>query len=1091
MTRKLVLTALGAWMLSSASAGEIVLEAEAFRDRGGWVVDSQSMDQVGSPFLLAHGLGRSVANAKTEFMLDKAGTWHLSVRTRNWTAPWSKSAAGLFRVRIDGKAVPGTFGDGSGEWHWRTVAVELAAGAHELELEDMTGFDGRCDLVVLRDEPGEPDLAKIRAAEKASAKTAVIDCDLAVVGGGVAGVCAAVTAARKGLKVALVNDREVLGGNNSSEIRVHLGGAANTGRYPRLGDVLGEISPAYFGNAREASGYGDANKLAVVAAETNVTLVLGCRVNGVEKKGARIALCTGVSVTDGTRTTFRARWFVDATGDGALGALAGADFRMGREGRDEFGEPSAPERGDRLMMGASVQWYAEKGEGEFPRRAWMLPFDDSNCYPLTRGDWDWETGLDRDTATDIERVRDYGMLVAYSNWAFVKSASTNRAAFADRALAWVSHVAGKRESRRLVGDYFVTEKDVVDHVVQDDGTCESTWTIDLHYPKSQEELKFAGESFRATSVQRKILPYPIPYRALYSRNVPNLFMAGRDISVSHIALGTTRVMRTTGMMGEVVGLAAAVCARRRCDPRIVYEDYLDELKAEMAKGAGRKGFVASNQGYNQGDSLDKNLRKKSIRSLELASPESQGVSSDAIRRWLDRVERDVDAIHSFVLVRHGKVIAEGDWAPYESLSVPHALYSHSKSYTSTAIGLLCDEGKLNLNERVSDILTEEMPTNACANLRELRVRDLLTMTCGGWQPHAIWGRPEIRDWTRCFLAKPMPEKPGLRFCYDSDATYLLAEIVERKSGEKMMDYLGRKLFVPLGMDSIRTNVSPDGTPCAGWGMFASTRDNAKFGQLYLNEGELFGRRLISKDWVRMATARQADASVMGWGQDAAGYGFQFWRCCIPGVYRADGMLGQLTVVDPERDFVLSIHAGSHSYILQTVWDVLLPAFGKEELPHDAAALAALRERCDKLSLKCPEGGLDAAADTKLMGEWKVEGDAFGMTRVRLAAQSGGWLFAYEDGLGWHELAAGCGEWRRGELRLYKEDEVDFISVLPGLNPAATAAAWKDGAFTLRTYFVNAPVRLNFKFAPKPDGTVTLVNERMQPDVAKKAVTLRR
>jgi hypothetical protein len=611
-TRKILVgAALVALFVRGGFAAPVVLEAESFDNLGGWTLDAQFMEQMGSPYLLAHGLGTPVADATTTFTVAEAGAYDVWVRTKNWTAPWSDAAAGQFQVQVDGAAVEGVGGTCAGaDWQWQRLgAVTLAAGAHALALHDLTGFDGRIDQVLIsrRDaetqgllaDPVSPALLSKQLCASTPAVALQERSDLVVVGGGVAGICAAVTAARQGLTVALVQDRPVLGGNNSSEVRVHLGGRQNLGPYPRLGDVVAEIGPATGGNAQAASVYEDDRKLAVVAAEPNITLFLNTKVDSVETAEGRIVRVGGVNVRTGARSVFAAPLFVDATGDGTVGALAGADFRIGREAKRETGEASAPETADMMTMGSSVQWYAERGAADFPRQPWMIAFTDENATAALRGDWDWETGIGRDPLADAERIRDYGMLVVYSNWAHVKNAPKTKDKFADKHLAWVASVAGRRESRRLVGDVVLSENDIDGEVYYPDGTCLTSWSVDLHFPRTAEETKYAGEPFRAATVHKKVKAYPIPYRCLYSRNVGNLFMAGRDISVTHAALGTVRVMRTCGMMGEVVGLAAALCKAHGCSPRDVYAAHLDELKAAMAKGAGR-GVPQPPQDYNEG-----------------------------------------------------------------------------------------------------------------------------------------------------------------------------------------------------------------------------------------------------------------------------------------------------------------------------------------------------------------------------------------------------------------------------------------------------------------------------------------------------------
>ena len=608
---------------ASASAETVFLETEAFADHGGWKHDTQFMDQMGSPYLLAHGMGKPVADAKTAFVVRASATYDVWVRTKNWLA-WVNArqgkategaTPGTFKVAVNGTDLPSVLGvQGQGEWLWtKAGSVSLSKGTETtVALRDLDGFDGRCDAVVfttekdpqaILDGPRQPSVVVKLAAPK--------DYDLVVVGGGIAGICSAMSAARLGLQVALVHDRPVLGGNNSSEVRVHLGAWQNMPPYPRLGDIVAEIGPAKGGNARPKENYEDERKLAAVKAQKNLDLFLDTRVNKVEMKDGRITAVLGQHTRYGFSRPFKAKWFVDCTGDGTVGYLAGADYRQGREARSVHNEPWAPEKEDMLTMGASVQWYAGKADGKvaFPKLPWMVAFNEKSASRGLRGDWWWEAGLGRDQIAEGEYIRDYGLLVAYSNWAFLKNESARKAEYADKELKWVAYNAGRRESRRLLGDFILTENDLMEKNFQPDGTCATTWTIDLHFPKAKEETHFEGEPFQTDSLNHTVWAYPVPYRCYYSRNVPNLFMAGRDISVTHVALGTTRLMRTHGMMGEVVGMAASLCKKHGCDPRAIYTDHLDELKALMEKGVG-DGKVHPPQMYNIQDSLDPVFKNK-------------------------------------------------------------------------------------------------------------------------------------------------------------------------------------------------------------------------------------------------------------------------------------------------------------------------------------------------------------------------------------------------------------------------------------------------------------------------------------------------
>ncbi|MCX7006796.1 MAG: FAD-dependent oxidoreductase, partial [Kiritimatiellaeota bacterium] len=484
----------------AAMSGEVLVEAENFAQLGGWVIDQQVMDQMGSPYLLAHGLGRPVNNATTTVAFPELGEYRVWVRTRDWVAPWKKpdtppamkaeGAPGMFQLLLDGAALATTFGTEGAAWHWQdggTIRVQKKTVT--LALRDLTGFDGRCDALLfstnlqLVPPNDEPALQRFRRTLLGQPETPpeAGSYDLVVVGGGMAGCCAAVSAARLGCKVALIQDRPVLGGNNSSEVRVGLSGLIHQQPYPRLGDVVDELGPVGHWNLWEAkrepeaprskqimavikehpekkthnagppSNYEDEKKLAVVRAEKNIALFLDSHVNAVEMEGERIAAVITQNIRTGERQKFKAKLFADCTGDGSLGFLAKADFRDGREAKSETQEELAPDAGDKLVMGTSVQWYAvkETEDSAFPECPWAVPFNDKTCIKASRGDWNWETGASRDQITECEQVRDHALRVVYGNWAVLKNHERFKQEFARQRLEWVAYVGGKRESRRL------------------------------------------------------------------------------------------------------------------------------------------------------------------------------------------------------------------------------------------------------------------------------------------------------------------------------------------------------------------------------------------------------------------------------------------------------------------------------------------------------------------------------------------------------------------------------------------------------------------------------------------------------------------
>ena len=580
------------------SATGIFLEAESFSVKGGWVVDQQFMDLMGSPYLMAHGMGKPVADATTETVIPESGQWHIYVRTFNWTSPWTSSEGpGAFKVKIGGKTLKTVLGTTGNCWQWQYAGkIALKAGKTTVSLSDLTGFNGRCDAIYLTTDQGsvppsdQSQLAGFRRSQLNIPEAALKKHDFVVVGGGIAGMCAAVSAARLGCKVALVNDRPVLGGNNSAEIRVHLGGHVEIGPNKGLGRMIREFGHSKKGNAQPAANYEDEKKQAFIDAEDNIELYPSYRAVEVRKDGNRISAVLIRNIQTAEEIWLEAPLFADCTGDGTIGFLSGAHWRMGRESRDEYGETLAPETADKMTMGASVQWYSKRGDkpAEFPEFSYGVEFNEHNCEKVTMGEWKWETGMNFDQIYDAERIRDYGLLVVYSNWSYLKNHLKDNEKYRDRSLEWVAYIAGKRESRRLLGDYILKQDDIDKNVFHEDGSFTASWSIDLHFPDPDNSIKFPGAEFKAATVHNWIYPCTVPYRCLYSRNIDNLFMAGRNISVTHVALGTVRVMRTTGMMGEVVGMAASLCHTHGCSPRQVYQEHLDELKALMQKGAGKE-----------------------------------------------------------------------------------------------------------------------------------------------------------------------------------------------------------------------------------------------------------------------------------------------------------------------------------------------------------------------------------------------------------------------------------------------------------------------------------------------------------------------
>lgn len=461
--------------------------------------------------------------------------------------------------------------------------------------------------------------------------------------------------------------------------------------------------------------------------------------------------------------------------------------------------------------------------------------------------------------------------------------------------------------------------------------------------------------------------------------------------------------------------------------------------------------------------------------LEKATPESQGIPSEAIVRYIDACETQLDGMHSFVLVRHGKLIAEGYWAPFSADRV-HLLYSHSKSFTSTAAGFLVDDGKLDLDERVVDIFPEYAPKNPSRNIAEMRVRDLLTMNAGQ-DKEAHYNDP-AGDWVKAFMNSNTPRLPGSGFKYDSCATHIVAAIVEKKTGKKLMDFLEERLFSKIGIEGAKSNTSPTGIACGGWGMSMKTRDLAKFGLLYLHEGDWNGECILSRDWVRLATSLQTRTDRKGDGDWCQGYGFQFWRC-RHNCYRADGAFGQYTVVMPDQDAVISITAGLSDMgkELQLVWDHLLPAMKDAPLPEDPAALAALEKRCRGLAFP-PVKGETNGADANLGVKFSLEGEQkrFFFKEVSLSKKGDGWEMSLVDECGPQKIPVGCGRWEHGEMEVSK-CKYEGLGSLPGVQYTAASGGWiAPDTFYAKVFLVDTPWWFGLTLKFNADGTLDFTSK---------------
>ncbi len=564
-------------LASDGHAQDVLVESESFLSHGGWKLDTQFITEMGSPYLLAHGLGQPLDDATTTVVFPETGTYRVFVRTKDWVARWNaKGQPGRFQLLVNEKPLKETFGTKGAKWFWHDGGqVRISSKSVKLALHDLTGFDGRCDAVFFTKSGDTPPddseiLSKWRRDllgldDKPTQKGPY---DLVVVGGGYAGMGAALSGARMGCRVALIQNRPVLGGNGSSEVRVWAKGNIRRGKFPRIGEIIEEFCDHAAKSPGNKEEFGDELKEQIVRAEGNIDLFLNHHAYAAQRKGSRLKTVTAFDTRTGEHLEFTGTLFSDCTGHGTIGELVNADLEMEDKGR----------------MGMSNMWaWAELDqETTYPDTSWALDLEMKD-FPYPRdhhGQWFWESGFDKDPLSDAEGIRDHNLRAVYGAFNAMKNrdgADKHRNAI----LTWVAYIGGPRESRRLMGDVVLNQEDIVSKRQFPDGCVPSTWSIDLHYPKKQYAEKFPDNPFISIAVHGKGVDrsygYPVPYRCFYSRNIENLFMAGRNISVTHQALGTTRVMKTCGMMGEVVGRAASICILHECNPRHVYDRYLEEL----------------------------------------------------------------------------------------------------------------------------------------------------------------------------------------------------------------------------------------------------------------------------------------------------------------------------------------------------------------------------------------------------------------------------------------------------------------------------------------------------------------------------------
>jgi hypothetical protein len=592
----------GANVVTSAvavSPAGILVEAEEFDDFGGWVLDSQFEVQMASPYLLAHGLGRPVADARTTIAVETAGRHQVWVRAKDWVPAHHP---GRFTLSVNGKVLSTELGANGQDWSWEHVGQVELAGDVTLVLHDLTGFDGRCDAIFFGRDDTPPPNGTDEAARAWRRRVRGLptepqpagDFDLVVVGGGVTGSTAALVAARLGLRVALVQNRPVLGGNASIEVGITPRG--------ETGPLVDELS------ARGPDG--DLHALTLLEAEPAATVFREHQVHAAIVEGRSIVSVDARDARTGRERRFAAPLFIDCTGTAILGILAGVETRFGRESRSEFGEDLAPgehldehhghtvffrtREADHPVAFPDVPWAVEvakdyanlsgqlvrpgvdNGPGPVAGPA-RIPDPSIRHRMLFPASHFWEYGQYLDPYTDGEHIRDHLLCAIFGTFSNVKTLEPDT--WAHLELDWVGFVPGQGEFRRYIGDHTLTEDDIRSHRRFDDTVVLNSGAFCLHYP-GHEHYDFRLADWKWDT--RDDEPFEIPFRCLYAADIDNLMMAGKHISVTHVAGCVTKFMGNGAQHAIATAAAASLCRTYDATPREVGEQHLAELQRRVA-----------------------------------------------------------------------------------------------------------------------------------------------------------------------------------------------------------------------------------------------------------------------------------------------------------------------------------------------------------------------------------------------------------------------------------------------------------------------------------------------------------------------------
>lgn len=448
--------------------------------------------------------------------------------------------------------------------------------------------------------------------------------------------------------------------------------------------------------------------------------------------------------------------------------------------------------------------------------------------------------------------------------------------------------------------------------------------------------------------------------------------------------------------------------------------------------------------------------------LPRATPESQGISSLAISSFLQAAEQQGLELHSFILVRHGHVVAEGWWSPYSAERV-HLLYSLSKSFTATAVGLAIAEGRLSEDDFVTSFFPKDLPETIREHLAAMRVRQVLSMATGHVEDTLDRAVKINGDtWVKGFLSLPPEQTPGSIFCYNNGATFMLSAILQKLTGMKLLDYLRPRLLEPLGITQARWDENPQGLNLGFSGLHVTTEAIAKFGQLYLQKGVWQGKQLLSEAWVETATrkhipcASPSGEDVPDWQQ---GYGYQFWMCQHD-CYRADGAFGQFCVVMPKQDAVLAITSATDNMqdILDLTWTRLLPAMTDVVLADDLTSQHALQGHLADLKIAPIQGETTVL---NISGKpYRFGPNPENFRAVTLHFHDQNFSLTFSDDKGEHHVACGYNEWSRGTTTFYSP--VNMFHAQP--TEVEASGAWADtNTLTVKIIYIETPHCLTMTF----------------------------